>query len=123
MNVNKKIMTALSDLVGGNIWPLAKPAAESPDVFIVYNSQGDYTDQGDNQDQEWEHNMQIHWYAKGHADYLPARKQIRQALREAGFTVTGIPYITYDATNGQSSQGTPTGYTHMVITCLIDEED
>ncbi len=123
MNVNQKMTAALSDIVDGNIWPLVKPANEDPDVFIVYNSQGDYADLGDNQDLEWEHNMQVHWYAKGHADYITPRKQIRDALRQHGFLVTGMPYLTYEAVNGESSQGTQTGYTHMTITCIIDEED
>lgn len=123
MNVNQKLESALTELVNGNIWPLAKPENENPDVFITYNSQGDYADYGDNADTEWEHDMQIHWFAKGHADYVTPRKQIRQALREAGFLVTGMPFFTYESENGQSSSGTQTGYTHMVITCIIDEED
>ncbi len=123
MNVNQKLNAALTGIVNGDIWPLVKPASEDPDVFIVYNSQGDYSDCGDNQDLEWEHNIQVHWYAKGIVDYIEARNQIRQALRQAGFLVTGMPYLTYESTNGESSNGTQTGYTHMTITCIIDEED
>ena len=123
MNVNEKIKTALSEIVNGNIYALAKPADENPDVFITYNSQGDYSDRGDNRDLEWEHDMQIHWYAKGIADYTESRKQIREALRNAGFFITGNPLNIYETENGQSGNGTQTGYTHVVITCIIDEED
>lgn len=120
MNINQKIMTALSDLVAGNIWPLAKPVNEDPDTFIVYNPENEYLDYGDDGDLEADMSMQIHWFSRGHADYVDARRQIRSALRDAGFLLEPSPYIEYEAEAGKSSTGTGTGYTHMVIVARTD---
>ena len=120
MNINQKIITALSDLVDGNIWPLSKPVDEDPDIFIVFNPENEYLDYGDDRDLEVDTSMQIHWFAKGHADYTSPRIQIRDALRDAGFLLEPSPFIEYETEAGKSASGTGTGYTHMVIVARTD---
>ena len=122
MNDNQKIEAALAGLVNGNIWPLDKPANEDPDEFIVYNPENEYLDYGDDKDQEAQMAYQIHWFKRGHANYVAPRRQIRGALREAGFLIEPSPFLTYESDSGNSSNGTGTGWTHMVIVTRTDEE-
>lgn len=118
MNVNQKIENALSELVDGNIWPLSCPQEELPDKYIVYLPEDETpTDFGDDNDLEWVHYMQIHWFGKGTSkrpvNYTKPRKQIRNLLKENGFIVSDItPYFEKD-----------TGYTHIVFSCSIEEDD
>lgn len=121
MTVNQIIETALSSIVKGNIWPLSKPVTEDPSQFIVYNPENEYLDYGDNQDTgEEEMSFQIHWYAKGHANYIKPRKQIRDALRSAGFLIEPSPYITYESEDGKNGATSGTGWTHMTISCRTE---
>jgi hypothetical protein len=122
MSINSKIMTALSGIVGGKIYSIQKPITEDPDVFIVFNPENEYLDYGDDRDQESEMSYQVHWYAKGVANYLTARRQIRDALRDAGFLLEPSPYVTYDTESGNASAGVQTGYTHMTIVCRLEDE-
>ncbi len=118
MNVNQKIETALSDLVENNIWPLSCPLEEPPDEWIVYNPEleapGDF---GDNEDLEWVHYMQVHWFQKGDgkraANCVRVRKTIRTRLKEAGFSLSDIVTLFEK----------DTGITHLVFSCNIVEDE
>ena len=118
MNVNQKIETVLSDLVDDNIWPLSCPLEELPDEWIVYNPELEAPeDFGDDQDLEWVHYMQVHWFKKGDGkrpvNYTGIRKMVRKRLRDAGFLVSDITPLFEKET----------GITHLVFSCNIIEED
>ena len=122
MTANRVIEDALSNLVNGNIWPLSKPATEDPDEYIVYNPEAEALDYGDDRDQEGEMSYQVHWFKRGHANYIRIWKEIRDALREADFVIEPSPYAVYEAANGSSVNGTATGWTHITISCRMEEE-
>ena len=124
MTANRRIENALSSLVGGNIWPLSKPVKEDPDMYIVYNPEDESLDYGDDSDQDTEMSYQIHWFKRGMANYLSARKSIRDALRDAGFILEPSPYVVYENDSGISTSvtGSATGWTHIVITCRTEVE-
>ncbi len=118
MNVNQKIEAALSDLVGGNIWPLSCPLEELPGEWIVHNPELETPElHGDDADLEWVHYMQVHWFKRGNAkspvNYVGIRKTIRARLRDAGFSVSDIETLFEK----------DTGITHLVFSCNIEEED
>jgi hypothetical protein len=119
-NINQKIESALSGLVNGNIWPLSKPLQEDPDTYIVYNPEAEYLDYGYNTDLEAEMSMQIHWFSKGHANYIAARRQLRDTLRAAGFLLAPSPFVAYEEDNGKA--GNKTGWTHMVLTIRAEDD-
>ncbi len=119
MNTNQKIEQALSDLVDGNIWPLICPLEQKPDTFIVYDPVIEKPDDfGDDYEGEWIQRLEINWFSrpktgsKKPVNYLAAKKQMKERLQEAGFTVTNI-------IPGYESD---TGYTTCIITCEIAEE-
>lgn len=113
MDVNQKIEEALTGLVKGNIWPLSCPLEEKPDQWIVYRPETDQVSlRGDDEDLEWTHYVQVHWFAKGQINYTDARKKIRSLLRKAEFSVTEI-YCNYE---------TDTKITHLVVSCNIEED-
>jgi hypothetical protein len=110
--VNRKIEQALSDLVNGNIWPMAAPE-DKPDEYITYNPEYSAAeDFGDDIDAEWMYYMQIHYIKQGNPNTLTIRKQIRSRLRSAGFMVTDIDEAT------ESGK-----LTHLVFLAQIEEED
>ena len=118
MNVNQKIEEALSDLVNGNIWPLSCPLEITPDEFIVYLPENESpADFGDDEDLAWLHYMEVNWYKKGESrkavNYINTRKQIRSALKSAGFSVSNI--LTMHEKD--------TGYTHLIFLCSIQEDE
>ena len=114
MNVNQKIESALSVLVDGNIWPLSCPMESKPDKWITYLPETEKPAlQGDDEDLEWIHHMQVHWFAKGQVNYMDARKKIRKSLSAAGFSITDIDYM-YEK---------DTGITHLIFLCNDLEED
>lgn len=121
MTANREIIRALTSLVNGNIWALTKPATADPNEFITFNPENEYLDYGDNRDQEGEMSYQIHWFKKGQANYLTPWKNIRDALRDAGFVIEPSPYATYEPENGSSVTGSGTGWTHMTIVCRMEE--
>lgn len=112
MNVNQRIENALSDMVGGNIWPLCCPDDSPPERYIVYNPENEEPGyHADDEDQEWVQYMQIHLFIRG--NYIEYRKKIRTAIRQSGFTITGIePLYEKD-----------TGYNHLVFECYIEEDE
>lgn len=113
MNVNQKIERALSDYVGGNIWPLSCPLEEQPEKWIVYNPEIEEVElSADDEDLEWGQYMQVHWFAKGQVNYIAARKEIRSLLRNAGFSVTDMDQDYEEDTD----------ITHLVFYCNIVEE-
>lgn len=115
MNVNQKIENALSELVDGNIWPLSKPEEVSPDNWITYNPEIDLpADFGDDEALEWIQHIQIHWFKKGVANYLKARKEIRKILLETGFLINDITCLK-EKTNDE--------ITHLVFSVNIPEDD
>lgn len=121
MTVNEKIEAALSDLVDGNIWPLQCPLEVYPDEWITYQSELDAPEEfGDDQDLEWVHHMQIHWFAKGHVDYYPVRTAFRERLKTAGFTIDGFTYAFETQTS--ATHETDSKNTHLVCTCSIIED-
>lgn len=111
MSINKIIENAVGDLVSGNIWPLCCPLDSPPDCYIVYNPEleepGLYAD---DEDCDWVHYMQVHLYTKG--NYINLRKTIRSALRNAGFSVTGIETL-YEK---------DTKYYHLCFECWMEEQ-
>lgn len=121
LNLNQMITAALSSIVNGNIWPLEKPVTEDPDEFVVYNPENEYLDYGDNTDLDCETSMQVHLFQRGHANYLSKRKQIRDALRNAGFLIEPSAYVAYETDHGTSANGTGTGWTHTVIVCRMED--
>ena len=113
MNVNQKIENALADLVDGNIWPLSCPLETPPERWITYLPESEALAlEGDDDDLEWIHYMQVHWFAKGKVNYMDIRKDIRKRLRAADFSVTDIDYM-YEK---------DTGITHLIFMCNILEE-
>lgn len=118
MDVNTKIENSLLTLVNGNIWPLSCPLEVLPDEWIVYNPELEKAElYGDDDDMEWAHYMQVHWFRRGDGrnpvDYRRMRQTIRAKLKEAGFTVTRIVPLYEPDTN----------ITHLVFCCHILEED
>lgn len=116
MNINQKILNALTEMIGGDIWALSKPPEEDPDEFVVYNPENEYLDYGDDQDQDAELSYQVHWYRKGIADYVAKCKSIRDALRAAGFLIEpGIGVVYEKDTSGN------VGWTHVTIVIRAEE--
>ena len=110
MSVNQIIEQALKD-VTEHIWPMCCPDDSPPDKYIVYNPELEKAAlYADDVDEAWIQYMQIHLFTKG--NYLANRKTIRKALRNAGFTLTGI-----DAFYEKDS-----GYNHLCFECYIEEE-
>ena len=103
------------------VWAISKPASADPDQFIVYNPENEYLDYGDDRDQDAEMSYQVHWYAKGHVNYLAMRTAIRDALRNAGYLIEPSPMVIYESEAGNPSTGVQTGYTHMTIVCRSEE--
>ena len=120
MSANSKIISALTGIVGGNIWAIQKPVDKNPSQFIVFNPENEFIDYADDRDQESEMSWQVHWYAKGVIN--PPRKQIRDALRTAGFLLEPSARLVYESEAGAPSTGVQTGYTHMTIVCRLDGE-
>ena len=112
-SVNRKIEQALNGLVDGNIWPLTTPKEQDPEEYITYNPEDESAeDYGDDQDTSWIYYMQVHYVKQGQPNTLRIRKQIRKALRRAGFTVTSIDEASEDGK-----------LTHLIFSCYIEEED
>ena len=122
MSTNQKIVSALSSLVNGNIWPLSKPLTEDPNEYIVFNPESDYLDYGDDLDQAEERSWQVHWFNRGVANTVTIRKQIRNTLRDAGFVIEPGTYEVYESDTGASSKGTQTGWTHITVVCRAEDE-
>ena len=123
-SVESKLISALSEYVNGNVWPLSKPEEENPDEYIVFNPELEApADFGDDRDLEWMAFMQVHWFARGHADPSTAKRTICAALREAGFTIESIPVSTYESEAGSSANGTKSGWTHVCILANIPEDE
>lgn len=123
-SVNSKIKAALADLVNGNIFAMSLPPEKDPSEFIVYNMElGTPDDYGDDEDHEWITHMQVHWYAKGRVNYdsIHIVPKIRNRLKTAGFTISGVEPVGYDADLGTAKNGT--GYTHICVLCNIPEDD
>lgn len=115
MNVNQKIEEALSNLVNGNIWPLSKPEETETDNWIIYNPEIDIPDNfGDDTPQDWVHHIQVHWFKKGTANYLKARKEIRKILMNEGFSINDITCLK-EKSNGE--------VTHLAFSINIPEDD
>mgnify|MGYP005783269167 CR=1 FL=1 len=112
MNVNQKIETALEPLIGSAIWPLRCPSDLKPEKYIVYNPELEEPGyHADDEDQEWVHYMQIHLFEKG--NYMQMRRDIRSALRNAGFEMMGI----------ETMYEKDTGYHHLCFECWIEEDE
>lgn len=117
MNVNQKIEGTVSEVVNGNIWPLSCPMEAKPKEYIVYNPELEKPENfGDDEDLDWIHYMQVHWFKRGDArepvNYIKRRSEIRELLRKAGFAVSGIEtFFEKD-----------TGYTHLCFLCNIEED-
>lgn len=120
MNVNQKIENALSDLISGNIWPLACPLEEKPDTFAVYiverMAPADY---GDDAHKEWIQHLEITWFSRPASgskrkpvNYLTVEEQIITRLEKAGFTVK-------DSVPGYEKD---TGYTTCTVTFCTRKE-
>lgn len=119
MNINQYIESLLSGYVEGNIWPLVCPLENKPNEFIVYGPEDDSPeDSGDDEDQAWVYRLEINWYKRGPsktkpANYIKARRDIRDILRHAGFTVTNIMYY----------HESDTGFTRLTFLAWIEEDD
>lgn len=109
-SINSKIEEALRP-VTENIWPLCCPYEQPPDFYIVYNPEIEETGlYGDNEDQEWIQNMQVHLYTK--SDYTKPRRKIRKLLRQNKMTVTDIATL-YEK---------ETGYNHLCFSFQAEED-
>ena len=116
MNVNQKIENALADLVNGNIWPLSKPQETDLDNWITYNPEIDIPENFcDDIPSEWVQYIQIHWFKKGVANYLSARKKVREKLMEIGFSINDITCLNEKKDNGE--------FTHLIFSVNILEDD
>lgn len=114
MNVNTRIKNALAGLANGNIWPNTCPLSQEPNEWIVYYPLSETpVDHGDDTDTAWFHFMGIHWIKRGNVNYVNMRKELRNRLKAAGFTVTEILPSYDDAVDA----------THLIIYCNIIEED
>lgn len=112
MNVNQKIEGALTELVNGKIWPLKCPYDSLPDCYIVYNPELEEPGyHADDTDCEWVQYMQIHLFMEG--NYMRLRSEIRDALRNAGFTLTGIETL-YEKDTGRN---------HLCFECYTEEDE
>lgn len=109
MSVNQIIESALRNMVT-SIWPLVCPEEKPPKEYIVYNPEIDVPeDYGDNAAGEWVQYMQVHLFTK--SNYLKKRKEIRKALKDAGFLVSDITTM-YEKDSG---------YYHLCFSCNIEE--
>lgn len=114
MSINARIENALAG-IAENIWPMACPGESPPEKYIVYNPELEAPeDFGDDTGQEWMNHMQIHYYAAGNANVLKTKKEIRERLEAAGFTVSGVQTF-YE-------KDIPGGYTHVCVECSAEEE-
>ena len=125
MDVQELLCTSLADMADGNIYPLQKPVEDDPDVFIVYNPEMIAPeDFGDDEEQEWVHIMQVHYYARGRVDYEPAMKDLRRKLKAAGFMISEIrPGYEAAADTSISGVANSKGYTRIDVSCEIVEGD
>ncbi|MEI3490864.1 MAG: hypothetical protein V8Q73_02525 [Blautia sp.] len=111
MSVNTKIEEALFNCCK-NIWPVVCPDAHPPEEYIVYNPELESPElYGDDEDLEWTHYMQIHFFTK--KNYISKRKEIRKLLRTAGFTMTDI----------NTEYEKDTKYFHLIFSCYIEESE
>lgn len=109
MSENQIIENALRGIVD-SIWPLCCPEDESPEEYIVYNTEFEKPElyAGD-EDSEWNHYMQIHLFTK--KNYIKKRKEIRKKLQESGFMVTEI----------RTMYEKESKYYHLCFSCSIEE--
>ena len=111
MNVNQILESALNPICA-NVWPITCLDDNGPAESITYNPEyeaaGTYAD---DQDQGWIHYMQVHFFTK--KNYIKKRREIRQALRQAGFLVTEIA----------TSYERESRYYHLTFSCYIEESE
>lgn len=112
MNVNQRIEKALSKTVNGNIWPNVVPKENSTTEWITYVVPKMPIEYGDDVDQEWLVMVNIHYVHKGVFNYLKKEKEIRDRLREAGFSITYCEPLYDDGTTA----------THILINANIVED-
>lgn len=90
-NFGSILKEATKDLVDGNVWMDNCPKEASLDEWIVYYSLGlNPMDFGDDRDLEWEEGIAVKWVHKGNVNYYDIRKRLREALRNAGFSLGAI---------------------------------
>lgn len=113
MTADSKIKNALSDLVGGRIWANACPLEEPPDEWLVFYHVNDTPDDhGDDVDLIWTNMMAVHWVKKGNVNHHRIMHEIRNRLREAGFSIGSCtPFYDEDVNK-----------THLIVNCSIIEE-
>ena len=112
MTINKKIENALSKLVNGNIWPNVVPKENSTKEWITYVVPKMPIEYGDDVDQTWLIQVNIHYVHKGIVNHLKMEKELRNRLREAGFSVTYCEPLYDDGTTA----------THIIINANILED-
>lgn len=86
-----KLKTALSPLVGGNVWADMCPKATPPKEYIVYHVLNEYpADHGDDVDLAWEYLIAVQYVHTGNVNYIEKKNSLRSLLREAGFSFINI---------------------------------
>lgn len=109
MSINQAIENALSGIVP-EIWPLSCPEEKKPEEYITYKANEEAALFADNKDEEWTYLVTIHYFTKH--NYIKTKNQIREKLRENGFTITEIEVL----------HESDTGYHHVILLCSKEEE-
>lgn len=114
MSTNERIEAAISGLIDNDhVWAMSKPTEEQPDEWCVYEPVlFNGADFGDNQISQWKSDMRLHWFCKGHVNYISKRKAFVNALKAADLE----PYDIYH--DFEES----TGITHLAFTFEVMEE-
>lgn len=110
MTVNGKIIQSLSKF-GIKVTP--DFFGDGEEEYFTFNYADDRaSDFGDNEPLQVVAYMQIHYFCPVKKDYLKLKKEVRNALMDAGFT---YPVVTDATVSGDEER-------HLVFECSIENE-
>lgn len=92
-NFGQRIKSAVENLTSGGFWMDHCPKEASLDEWIVAYSMGlNPIDFGDDRDLDWEEGIAVKWTRKGVANYYDMTDKLRDALRDAGFSLGPVTH-------------------------------